>query len=220
MPKNPSNKQRLASAKNLKGNYGPNTAAGKAKSALNGKKNKGPKTTKSRARIQHARWGIKDTFYALSGCLYCPKECPGKSFSRKAPISDYSFVCFQDIIVNHPAECFYHFHGLCGIRYDNMDLSPNYCILDDQNLQSFSPGADTKSRNKQELEYRKKFVKLKDKMEKFLSEMDQNKEPSPEMKSTFNELKNMFYYHKICNYTDIQPLDLEKPVLRLITDSM
>ena len=135
MPKNPTIKQRLASANNLKGHYGPKTEEGKANSAKNGKKNKGAKTTKARAR--QIRNFIKDTYYDLSGCLDCVKKCNGRSFSKTAPYNEYAHGCLYEIVKSQPSQCFYYFHGLCGMRYTNTNIPDDYCIHDDPNLKPF-----------------------------------------------------------------------------------
>lgn len=170
MPKNPSSKQRKASANNLKGKWGPKTPEGKRISSRNGKKNKGPKTTKEKAKIIYARWGsLKGTLYDRSECLQCQMNCKGKSFSRKVQLKEYSLQCFDKIIHEYPSECFYYFRGLCGIRYTNPILPTDYCILDDQNLRRFSSDNNSDTNNIKELRYRERFIKVKCKIEKCLA---------------------------------------------------
>jgi hypothetical protein len=222
MPRNPSSKQRIASAKNLEKNYGPKTPAGKAISALNGKKNKGAKTAKARARILNARWkekgGIKGTFYDLSGCLHCQKVCPGRSFSQNAVISDYSFACFSNVIAEHNHTCFYYFHGLCGVRYNKAELPDNYCIIDDQNLTGFGPETD-KNRYNDELGYRRKFMKLKAKLSAYLENRVAGDDPFPtEICDVIKELREIFSSYKMCKMEVKEFSELNEHIQDLVYD--
>src|SRR5688500_17052846 len=113
MTRNPSRKQRIASARNIRGKEGPKTVEGKARSAANGRLNRrGIPLAKTLAKaIAHNLKHDSQSFY--SHCLTCQKECQWPSFSIKTSLENFPIGCLEEVVRKEPARCFYYFQGLC-----------------------------------------------------------------------------------------------------------
>jgi hypothetical protein len=181
MPKNPSGLQQQASKRNLKGHYGPRTEAGKIKSSSNGAQNKGIKKAKQRAHQIAGRWGPRtETFYSYANCIGCVKNCLWPSFSLETPLDGRSMPleCLKEVLESKPARCFYYFEGFCCGTYsaENRPTVPAMCVLDDGFADATAKrlGRPAKDAVGVELRERKRIVRLKKEMVKYMAILRQH----------------------------------------------
>jgi hypothetical protein len=179
MPKNPSERQREASKRNLKGHYGPKTEEGKLKSSRNGLQNIGDTRAKQRARQIAGRWGPKtETFYSYANCLGCVKNCLWPSFSVETPLDgSMPLGCLKEVLEERPSRCFYYFEGFCCGSYATVKGAslPAACVLDDEFAEVTAQrlGKLAKDAVQVELKERKRIWRLKKEMASYLEVLRQ-----------------------------------------------
>ena len=172
MPRNPSQKQREASRRNLRGHHGPKTEKGKQVVASNGTHNKGVKTAKARAKVLAARHGPNtDTFYSFAGCLTCQKHCMWPSFSSETPYRQLPLSCLEEVVRDRPDRCFYNLEGICCVQLSSASAKEG-CILDTAFLYTFPVlDGDSLRREAAELKNRREVVALKKEIALYLDEI-------------------------------------------------
>lgn len=233
MPRNPSEKQRNASRRNLAGHHGPKTASGKKKVAENGRCNKkGTKTAKARARIIGGRWDVTNTFYSYAGCLYCDRDCLKRSFSSKTLLSALPLYCLKGVLTARPERCFYYFEGICCIDVAGTKAPrsrKDICILDgEQILAIYQSGTnlDVRQLQQRELRDRLKSISRKKEMARYLSQvrnsLGKNLSFTPRMKHVVRYYQSIVKNNKFCRFEPSRKYrsDLDKFLLLLLDQNL